>query len=176
MVRAERAELALTGRVDLAETAIDARLTLSGPEVAGAPAGSRPEIGIVLKGPLEAPRRTLDVTTFASWLALRAVEQQAKRLDAVEQQAKRDALESAGELSAIPDVPIAPLPVDPPISAPPISAPPISAPVTPQPSLIVPRPIIRAAPEAPASPPRPRPSAPTATAPVPPLDIRPALR
>ena len=88
VVRAQGAELALTGRVDLAETAIDARLTLSGPELAGAPAGTRPEIGIVLKGPIEAPRRTLDVTAFASWLALRAVEQQDQNREAREQKRK----------------------------------------------------------------------------------------
>jgi large subunit ribosomal protein L24 len=113
VVHAQGAELALTGRVDLAETAIDARLTLSGPELAGAPEGTRPEIGIVLKGPIEAPRRILDVTTFASWLALRAVEQQAKRVDAIEQQAKRDALESVGEPPANSYVPTATAPVDP---------------------------------------------------------------
>jgi large subunit ribosomal protein L24 len=176
VVHAQGAELALTGRVDLAETAIDARLTLSGPELAGAPEGTRPEIGIVLKGPIEAPRRILDVTTFASWLALRAVEQQAKRVDAIEQQAKRDALESVGEPPANSYVPTATAPVDPPISSPPTSAPSIGTPPSPQPSLVVPRSIIRVTPETPASPPRPRPPAPAAAAPVPPLDIRPALR
>src|SRR5205807_1345265 len=69
--------------------AFEAGLAWQGPELAGAPEGTRPERGIVLKGPIEAPRRTLDVTAFASWLALRAVEQQAKRLEAIEQQAKR---------------------------------------------------------------------------------------
>ena len=71
-VHAQGTDLALTGRVDLAESAIDARLALIGPELAGAPDGTRPELGIVLKGPIEAPRRTLDVTAFVSWLALRA--------------------------------------------------------------------------------------------------------
>src|SRR5205823_1837823 len=93
-VHAQGTDLALTGRVDVAESAIDARLALTGPELAGAPDGTRPELEIVLKGPIEAPRRTLDVTAFARWLALRAVDQQAKRLEAIEQQAKRaEALE-----------------------------------------------------------------------------------
>jgi hypothetical protein len=39
---------------------------------------------IGLNGPIDAPKRTLDVNGLASWLAMRAVEQQAKRLDALE--------------------------------------------------------------------------------------------
>ena len=39
---------------------------------------------ISLKGPLEAPKRTIDVAALASWLALRAVEQQSKKLDVLE--------------------------------------------------------------------------------------------
>jgi len=78
-------ELALNGRVNLAESDIDARLLLSS---AAAPAGvsqsAQPEIVMGLQGPVNAPRRSIDVTTFASWLALRAVEQQSKKLDVLE--------------------------------------------------------------------------------------------
>jgi large subunit ribosomal protein L24 len=38
----------------------------------------------MLKGPLDMPRRNIDVGPFASWLALRAVEQQSKKLDVLE--------------------------------------------------------------------------------------------
>jgi hypothetical protein len=37
-----------------------------------------------LKGPINAPKRTIDAAALANWLALRAVEQQAKKLDALE--------------------------------------------------------------------------------------------
>jgi hypothetical protein len=84
MVRAERADLAVIGSVDLGPGALDAKLTLSGPAGTGGTSKGRPEIGIVLKGAIAAPNRTLDVAGFASWLALRAVEQQAKRLEALE--------------------------------------------------------------------------------------------
>jgi large subunit ribosomal protein L24 len=59
-------------------------LTLLGAGGAGAPANSRPEVLIALKGPVDAPRRSIDVAALASWLALRAVEQQSKRLDVLE--------------------------------------------------------------------------------------------
>src|SRR5262249_7705392 len=80
-VRAQRADLAVNGSVNLAEGALDGRLTLPG---AGAPADSRPEIGITLKGPIDAPKRGIDVAALANWLALRAVEQQSKKLDVLE--------------------------------------------------------------------------------------------
>src|SRR5262249_3251691 len=84
VVRAQRGDLTMSGSVNLTEAAIDARLTLFGAGGAGAPANTRPEIGIALKGPIDAPKRTIDVAALASWLALRAVEQQSKKLDVLE--------------------------------------------------------------------------------------------
>jgi len=43
-----------------------------------------PEIAVSLRGPATAPRRTVDVTAFTSWLAVRAIEQQSKKLDVLE--------------------------------------------------------------------------------------------
>ena len=113
MVRAERADLAVAASVDLAEGAVDAKLTLSGPAGAGGATHGRPEIGIVLKGPIAAPKRTLDVAALASWLALRAVEQQAKRLDALE----------SGREVVVDPAPAAPAPTVPQASAPAVTAP-----------------------------------------------------
>jgi large subunit ribosomal protein L24 len=76
MVGDRGAELALNGRVNLAGGDIDARLLLS----SALPA----EVVMALQGPVNAPKRSIDVTAFASWLALRAVEQQSKKLDALE--------------------------------------------------------------------------------------------
>jgi len=83
-VRAQRADVAVSGGINLAEGALDARLTLSGAGGPGAPANTRPEVLVALKGPLDAPKRTVDVAALASWLALRAVEQQSKKLDVLE--------------------------------------------------------------------------------------------
>jgi large subunit ribosomal protein L24 len=61
---------------------LDATLTLTGTQVQGG--GVRPTISIALKGPLLSPSRTVDASALASWLALRAVEQQSKKLDTME--------------------------------------------------------------------------------------------
>lgn len=83
-VRAQRADLAVSGSVDLAEGALDARLTLFGAGGAGAPADTRPEVLVALRGPVDTAKRSIDVAALASWLALRAVEQQSKKLDVLE--------------------------------------------------------------------------------------------
>src|SRR5262249_37589071 len=84
MVRAQGADLAVSGSVVLTDETLDTKLVLTGPARADAPTGTRPELAVTLKGPTAAPRRTLDVASLSSWLALRAVEQQSKRIDALE--------------------------------------------------------------------------------------------
>ena len=83
-LQTEGAALGLAGRLALADNLLDAKLTLYGPERADAPNGVRPEVDIALKGPLPTPKRSLDAAEFTNWLALRGIEQQAKRLDALE--------------------------------------------------------------------------------------------
>jgi len=115
VVQAKGAEFSAAGTIDLTQSAIDARLILSGPKVA-APAGaalagadksadswagSHPDISVSLRGPIDAPRRTLDVAALANWLALRAVDQKAKRVDALEQ-AAREHPDDAGEITGSP--------------------------------------------------------------------------
>jgi large subunit ribosomal protein L24 len=75
-------DLAVNAHINLAEGVLDTRLTLSA--MPGAPAKTWPEVVVTLKGPLDSPRRTIDVSAFTSWLALRAVEQQSKKLDVLE--------------------------------------------------------------------------------------------
>src|SRR4029077_12499561 len=84
MVRTEAAELAVSGSANVADGSLDARLVLSGPPGMAGVANSRPEVVIVLKGPLDAPKRTIDVAALSSWLALRAVEQQSQKLEMLE--------------------------------------------------------------------------------------------
>jgi large subunit ribosomal protein L24 len=153
VVHAQGADLALSAGVYLADSALDARATLKGPEDAGGPAGTRPEITIALKGPIEAPRRTLEVAALANWLALRTVEQQTKRIDALESGREAPGTAYASPSASVP--------------APPAAA---SAPATPQ------RPAARPAPaperraaakrSAPAAAPEPTPLLPA------PLDLR----
>ncbi len=75
------AALSIAGSVDLTDGSIDARLLLLGSGEAG---GARPDIFMALKGPVAAPSRSIDVSALTGWLTLRAVENQAKRLQAIE--------------------------------------------------------------------------------------------
>jgi uncharacterized protein involved in outer membrane biogenesis len=86
MAGERRSELSLTGRLGLTDGDVDARLVLSvsAASAGGVGASSPPEIVVALKGPFTAPTRSVDVAAFASWLALRAVEQQSRKLDALE--------------------------------------------------------------------------------------------
>jgi hypothetical protein len=114
IVRAERAELVVSGSGSLTEDAVDVKLTLSATEHADASGGTRPEISVALKGPMETPKRTLDVTVFANWLALRAVDQQAKRVDALESGRELPVPPSIGSNASSP----------PPAATPPVARPP----------------------------------------------------
>ena len=94
IARGDRADLGVTGNIDLVQWLVDARLALLGPAGADGPAAGRPEISIALKGPPAAPTRTTDVSPLVGWLTLRAVELQSKRLEAAEAE-RRNADEAA---------------------------------------------------------------------------------
>ncbi len=83
-VYGQGADLVVAGGADLADGTVDARLRLSGPMVSEGGSSIRPEISVVLKGPIAAPKRTIDVSALSAWLMLRSVERQAKRLDVIE--------------------------------------------------------------------------------------------
>jgi hypothetical protein len=89
------AELALDGSVDLAAAAIDARLTLSQAPAANALIAARPELSVAVKGPLSAPKRTLDMSALTSWLTLRATELQTRRIEAIEANREQGAVAQA---------------------------------------------------------------------------------
>ncbi|MFL6798224.1 MAG: AsmA family protein [Xanthobacteraceae bacterium] len=78
------ADLEVMGSVNVADLSLDARLTLLGAAGQGALANTRPEVTIGLKGQVDAPKRTIDVAALTTWLALRAVEQQAQKLEQLE--------------------------------------------------------------------------------------------
>ena len=83
-IRANDAELGVALGLDLSGSTIDARLVLTGAPGSGALEGLRPEIALALRGPFDAPKRTLDVAAFTSWLALRAIEEKDKHIDALQ--------------------------------------------------------------------------------------------
>jgi hypothetical protein len=171
-VRAQRADLAVSGSVNLADAALEGRLTLFGTGGASAPANTRPEITIGLKGPVDAPKRSIDVAALASWLALRAVEQQSKKLEALEGRAPVAPLYAPASHANSPVANANPK-TTPAQNAPPADAA-VPAAVHTEPAAPASRPAVRPAPATPSAQ-RPKPAAPTADlAPAlpPPIDIR----
>jgi large subunit ribosomal protein L24 len=104
-VNAQGVDVGVSGSALLADDTIDAKLTLSALERPDAPAGTRPEVTITLKGATDAPKRATDVTAFFNWLALRAVDQQSKRIDALE--AARETQKDQGSKDQAPKEPAA---------------------------------------------------------------------
>jgi large subunit ribosomal protein L24 len=105
--RGEGAIMTASGNLDLAKGAVDARVTLTATDLASTAAG-RPDIGIALKGPIATPRKTLDISALAGWLALRSVERQAERLKEIESGRTAPATQPAPALP--PPITIGPLP------------------------------------------------------------------
>jgi hypothetical protein len=61
IARATGADLAVGGSVDLADGTLEARLLLFGSGGASSPLSARPEVTIALRGPVSAPRRTIEL-------------------------------------------------------------------------------------------------------------------
>jgi large subunit ribosomal protein L24 len=78
------ADLTIAASADLSELSLDARLTLTGPVIE--PTSVRPDILVLLKGPLVTPARTVDVSALSGFLMLRAVERQSRQIDVIEQE------------------------------------------------------------------------------------------
>jgi hypothetical protein len=83
-VPAKGADVSVSAVFDLIEQSIDARVTLDGPPATNTPGGQRPQLSVVFKGPINAPRRNLDTTKFVEWLTLRSVERETKRLEEIQ--------------------------------------------------------------------------------------------
>ena len=93
VIGADGADLQATVNVDLADAMLDALLTLNAPP--SAPGAVQPAVMVALKGPLPAPKRTVDTNLLTSWLTLRAVEQQSRQIEAMEQAAREAAAAAA---------------------------------------------------------------------------------
>jgi large subunit ribosomal protein L24 len=173
VVHTPAAELTAGGSINLADGGLDARLTLAGLAGIGDIAQAPPKIVIALKGPVANPQRTIDVAALSSWLALRSVEQQSKKLEVLEGRAAATDARSDDKPARV--APTTPAPAAT-VAVPPASAPPHAVLPTPRPAPKPPAakppaevaaPVVRADPERPKPAPRPAP-------PSPPPQARPA--
>lgn len=79
----ERARVAVSGGFDLAADQADLRAVLS--PIPTKPITGRPDIRIDLNGSPDTMTRSLDVAALSSWLAMRAIDRETRRLDQLEQ-------------------------------------------------------------------------------------------
>lgn len=79
----EGAKAIVSGGYDIAADQVDIRASLASTSVGSV--NNRPEIQIFAVGPPGAINRTLDVTALSSWLSVRAIDRETRRLDSIEQ-------------------------------------------------------------------------------------------
>jgi large subunit ribosomal protein L24 len=77
---ADGADASLSGRFDLNDGSIDARIALSG----AVESGMRPNLFIALRGPASAPTRSIDASALTGWLTMKAIERHARELKKIE--------------------------------------------------------------------------------------------
>jgi large subunit ribosomal protein L24 len=173
---AEGARAIISGGYDIPADQADIRASLA--STANGSAASRPEIQLFAAGSPDTLNRTVDVAALSSWLAVRAIDRETRRLDSIE---RGDPL------------PALPASIPPPAAAPPSAAmPEAAAPDQPLSDVPIPRrPPLKpklSAPRPPGALPSPQPGPqpnppPAANAPIvsqqvaplpPPIEIRPA--
>ncbi|MDO8396836.1 MAG: AsmA-like C-terminal region-containing protein [Bradyrhizobium sp.] len=79
---AEGARAVVSGGYDIPADQADIRASLASTAVGSA--SSRPEVQLFAAGPPDALDRTIDVAALSSWLAVRAIDRETRRLDAIE--------------------------------------------------------------------------------------------
>ncbi len=150
----------VSGGYDIPADQVDIRVTVA--LAAVEQAISRPEIQVFIAGSPDALDRTVDVTALSSWLAVRAIDRETRRLDSIER----------GE----PPPAVMPASIPPAIGEPPVIAPDAALPGLPSdPRRFQPKPKV-AAPRPPVVPPVTNPPVVSQqVAPLPPpIDVRPA--
>jgi large subunit ribosomal protein L24 len=167
ILKADNADLTMAGNLDLIECSLNARLTLAGQMgTPGSPA-ERPVVVVFLKGPVAAPKRTLDVSALTAWLTLRSIEQQSQRLEAIES-ARRESALTPPPASISPQSPEVSIPAPAPIII--DAAPPLPPPIEVRPAPGMAQPARPPAQTRTAAPPR-KPAAAKPAVPRPPLDL-----
>lgn len=151
----------VSGGYDIAADQVDIRTTFSSTTAGNG--SSNPEIRFFAVGPPDALNKTIDVSSFSTWLAVRAIDRETKRLDQLERQ------------TTPAPTPAIPAPAPQPAASPPAAQAPVVSPVVTQPPAETP---IPARPPARSRITKPRPPAPSPNvqvAPLPPaIDVRPA--
>jgi large subunit ribosomal protein L24 len=169
---ADGARVILSGGYDISADQADIRAVIA--STAAGSATSRPEIQLFAVGSPDALDRTVDVASLSSWLAVRAIDRETRRLDSIERGEPPPALPAS-----VPP-PAAPPPVAPPPATPrPSAVPPEVVPPGPPLSEVPRRPILKpkvSAPRPPVAPPAPNaPVVSQQVAPLPPpIEVRPA--
>jgi large subunit ribosomal protein L24 len=164
----------VSGGYDIPADQADVRATLSSTTIGSGT--SQPEIQLFLAGPPGALTRNIDVTSLSSWLAVRVIDRETRRLDAIERGQPLQAEPAVPPSTAALPLPAAPPkppviaprpPIAPPIPAAPAAAPPPGPSVANPPATVsqqlapLPPPIdVRPAPGPPPAPPRPKPRPP----------------
>ncbi|ABE63515.1 conserved hypothetical protein [Nitrobacter hamburgensis X14] len=77
------AQAIVSGGYDIAADQVDIRASLA--STSAGSANNRPEVQIFAVGPPDAIHRTIDVAALSSWLAVRAIDRETRRLDSIEQ-------------------------------------------------------------------------------------------
>src|SRR6202035_2664095 len=109
----EVARAIVSGGYDIPADQADIRATIA--SAAGAQAISRPEIQVFVAGSPDALDRTVDVAALSSWLAVRAIDRETRRLDSIE----RGELPQPSPASVTPaPTPAAPSPARPVVAVP----------------------------------------------------------
>jgi hypothetical protein len=159
----EGARLTLSGGYDITADQIDVRAALAATATDAAGIG-RPEILVLLFGSPDKPDRTVDVAALSSWLGLRAIDRETKRLEQIER--TNPLLNAPKPQEVTPASPTATPPAAPTPAAPAPAAPSAAAPP------VVPLPAPRVPPVSPSQQPA---SAPTAAVPPlpPPVEVKP---
>jgi hypothetical protein len=185
-LEADGARVIVSGGYDIPADQADIRATLAS-TVAGQ-ATSRPEIQLFAAGSPDALDRTVDVAALSSWLAVRAIDRETRRLDSIERGEPPPALPASipPPAAALPAAPES-VPRDQPVSNVPIPGraprrlqlkPPMSAPRPPAAAAPNPNPPVVSQQVAPLPPPievRPAPGPVTRPKPKPPLVLTPPV-
>ncbi|MEH6951194.1 AsmA-like C-terminal region-containing protein [Nitrobacter sp. NHB1] len=101
------AQAIVSGGYDIAADQVDIRAGLA--STSAGSANNRPAVQIFAVGPPDAIHRSIDVAALSSWLAVRAIDRETRRLDSIEQRMTP----SPALPPAIPPPAIASLPVEP---------------------------------------------------------------
>jgi AsmA-like C-terminal region/AsmA family len=118
MLRAQGADLTVSARYDLVTDTLDARLTLIAAAGTGGGDIRRPQIAVSLQGPIDSPRRTLDIAALVDWLSTRAIAENAKRLAALSASVAARPAESTSPPATQPAVPANSAVIDAPVAPP----------------------------------------------------------